>query len=81
MNILTSLPRSATREREHAQINTALSTLAAEYPHCTPGDLYDALIKAGHRLDDARALINAATLAGMPVGEWLADRGRDENRR
>jgi hypothetical protein len=72
---MITFPRSATREREHTQINTALSTLAAEYPHCTPGELYDALIEAGHSLDGARNLINQATLAGMQVGEYLADRG------
>jgi hypothetical protein len=75
MITFTLSPRSATREREHARVNTDLSTLAAEYPHATTGELYDALITAGHSLDGARNLINEATLAGMQVGEYLADRG------
>jgi hypothetical protein len=64
--------RAAARVREHEAIDRAVKTLSVEYPHCTVGELYDALITARQDLGKARRLANEARDAGMQLGAYLA---------
>lgn len=60
------------RARDHDRVNISLSRLHAAYPHCTTGELYDALITASYDELAAGDAIRAAVRNGEQVSVYLA---------